>query len=48
MTKTILLVVTLWLMVLVAEPALACQVQTLIINGKMLVCTICPGITTCH
>lgn len=51
--KTLLLLASLVLvggLVLTAEPALAqgCYTQTYMINGKILICTICPGFTSCN
>ena len=43
--KKILLAVA---MVLVYNSAMACRTQTIIVGGQMMVCTICPTITTCN
>lgn len=50
MKTLIILVAVLWTMLTMAEPALAqgCTTQTYMINGKILICTVCPGMTTCN
>lgn len=49
--KTFIAAVALgWLVIWCAEPALAqgCTTQTYMINGKILICTVCPGFTSCN
>ena len=36
------------LMVLFAIKAYACQIQTYIIDGRIITCTICNNVTTCN
>ena len=35
-------------LLVLSTSAKACETQTIVINGKVTVCTICPNITTCN
>ena len=35
-------------LLLASTSAVACETRTFIIEGKILVCTICPTMTTCN
>lgn len=50
MKTLIVLVAVLWGLLTMAGPALAqgCTVQTILIDGKMRVCKVCPGFTSCN
>lgn len=43
-----LLVLGLWGMLAGTALAQGCYTQTYMINGKILICTICPGFTSCN
>jgi hypothetical protein len=45
--KTVKLVVAVLLLVS-SVSAVACQTQTYIIDGKIIICTVCKYVTTCN
>ena len=45
--KTVKLLVAM-LLVVSSATAVACETRTYIIQGKIVICTVCPYITTCN